>query len=166
MRWMEMAAFTAVYRSHEGSQPEENAQFYTDAETLAHFSRFAKVYRALAFYRRSLMQEAADSGYPLARHPMLEVPDDPNVYDLEVQWMLGSEFMVAPVTEKGAVSVRVYLPAGKWVHVWTGEVYESSPAGKWFEAVPAPLGEPPVFFRQGSEAGDRFLENLKAEGVL
>ncbi|MCA9772408.1 MAG: alpha-glucosidase, partial [Myxococcales bacterium] len=58
-RWAEMAAFTTVYRTHDGSNPTANWQFYSDADTLAHFARFAKVFAALAPYRRALMGEAA-----------------------------------------------------------------------------------------------------------
>lgn len=46
LRWTELAAFTAVFRTHEGNRPEVNHQIYSDDETLRHFSRFAKVYAA------------------------------------------------------------------------------------------------------------------------
>jgi len=165
MRWMEASAFTAVYRTHEGTQPEQNAQFYTDEETLDHFARFAKVFRALAFLRRDLMRAAAERGHPLARHPMLHYPDDPNVYDLDCQWMLGPDLMVAPVVEEGAREVDAYLPAGEWIHVWSGGTYGSSTGGGRV-TVPAPLGAPPVFYRFGSQAGETFVENLRAEGLM
>lgn len=161
LRWMELSAFTAVYRTHEGNQPEKNVQFSTDAETLAHFARFAKVYRALAPYRRTLMQEAAAKGYPIARHPMLEFPDDPRVYDLRYQWMLGSEFMVAPVTGCLQRWVRVYLPQGTWIHVWNGKAYGNETRGGWY-CVWAPLGQPAVFYKKGSPAGEEFVQQLKA----
>jgi len=164
MRWMEMSAFTAVYRTHEGTQPEKNAQFYTDEETFDHFARFAKVFRALAFYRRELMLDAARLGHPLVRHPLLHYPDDLNVYGLEYQWMLGSDFMVAPVVDEGDGEVNVYLPSGKWVHVWSDRVYGSRTRGGW-HAVPAPLGEPAVFYKLGSQAGETFVDNLRAEGL-
>lgn len=166
LRWMEMAAFTAVYRTHEGSLPEANAQFYSDPGTLAHFARFARVFRALAFYRQELMQEAFARGAPLLRHPLLHYPGDPEVYGLKYQWLLGSEFMVAPVVDEGDRDVNAYLPAGRWVHVWSGREYGSDAQGMWCDDVPAPLGEPAVFYRAGSEAGRRFVENLQDQGLL
>ena len=36
MRWMELNAFTAVFRTHEGLDPAISAQFDTNAATLAH----------------------------------------------------------------------------------------------------------------------------------
>lgn len=164
-RWSEANAFTAVYRTHEGLLPDENAQFYSNGSTYAHFARFAKVYAALAFYREVLMDEAYEKGTPLARHPMLHYPEDPEVYDLSYQWLLGREFMVAPVLDPGDSTVPIYLPAGRWVHVWSGEAADAGPSGGWFE-VDAPLGEPAVFYREGSEVGQTFVSNLRDEGII
>lgn len=160
-RWMEMNAFTAVFRTHEGLQPEVNVQLYTDNETFDQFARIAKVYAALAFYRTTLMQEAAGKGYPIVRHPFLHYPTDQNTYDLTFQWMLGSEFMVAPVTEEGQDSVNVYLPQGVWVHIWTLEEFQG---GTW-HVVNAPMGFPAVFFQKGSNVGAQFLQNLQDMNV-
>jgi sulfoquinovosidase len=38
MRWTELAAFTTVFRTHEGNRPKVNHQIYSDEETLRHFS--------------------------------------------------------------------------------------------------------------------------------
>ena len=165
MRWMEANAFTAVYRTHEGLGPKQNAQFYSDQETYAQFARFAKVYKALSSYRKQLMQEAYEKGYPLVRHMMLHYPNDPNVYDLTYQWMLGSEFIVAPVTNKYDSYVRLYLPAGHWVNAWTNEIKGNDQAGDWYD-IDAPIGKPGVFFRQGSTAGAEFQNNLRKLGVI
>lgn len=56
LRWMEVAAFTPVFRTHEGNLPNAGAQAYSDARTLAHFGRMARVYVAWDFYRQQLMQ--------------------------------------------------------------------------------------------------------------
>lgn len=165
MRWMEMNAFTAIFRTHEGNVPEINAQFYSDEETFGHFTRFAKVYAALAPYRRGLEEEAAARGYPVVRHPLLHYPGDPQAWGLTRQFMLGSEFMVAPVLDPGAETVSLYLPAGRWVHLWTGDVYGGQAAGAWV-TVDSPLGQPPVFYRYGSQAGGQLEEALGQQGLL
>ncbi|MEA3222836.1 MAG: alpha-glucosidase [Thermodesulfobacteriota bacterium] len=165
MRWMEANAFTAVYRTHEGNQPENNAQFYSDEECLEHFSRFAKVYKALAFYREKLMEEAQEKGYPMVRHPFLHYPNDSNTYDLKYQFMLGRDFMIAPVVDEGATMVKGYLPEGQWVHLWTSKAYESPSSGERVE-VGAPMGMPAVFYLSGSQDALTFVGNLKDEGIL
>jgi alpha-glucosidase (family GH31 glycosyl hydrolase) len=162
LRWMEVNAFTAVFRTHEGNRPDDNHQIYSDEETLAHFARMAKVYTALAFYRQELAQEAAATGLPLVRHLFIHYPDDTAVYDLSYQeFMLGHDFLVAPVLDSGVDEVTVYLPEGEWVHVWTGGVYN----GRQTITVPAPLGQPGVFYRAGSAAGAQFMANLAAASV-
>jgi alpha-glucosidase (family GH31 glycosyl hydrolase) len=163
-RWMEMNAFTPIFRTHEGNQPDKNVQFYTDKDTLTTFSYWSKVYAALAPYRRELMAEAAIKGYPLVRHLVLHYPDDPNVYKLEDQFLLGREFLVAPVLKPGKKSVNVYFPAGEWVHLWSGNTYGSLTGIR--QKIPAPLGQPAVFYRKGSKAPELVLQNLKAKNIL
>jgi alpha-glucosidase len=163
MRWEELSAFNSVFRTHEGLNPAISAQFDTDAETLAHFARMAKIYKALGFYRKRLVEEAARTGHPVVRHPFLEYPDDQNTYGLRYQFMYGSEFMVAPVLDPGVTSVQMYLPPGRWTNLWTGESV-SLPVGRWVE-VAAPFGKPAVFYKQGSAVGQEFVAALKAEGL-
>src|SRR5215204_4024830 len=55
MRWTELAAFTTVFRSHEGNRPEVNHQVYSDEQTLRHFVRLAEVYAAWQPYRMKLV---------------------------------------------------------------------------------------------------------------
>ena len=164
MRWTELAAFTVVFRTHEGNIPEVNHQIYSDEVTLRHFSRFAKVYAAWKPYRMELVKEASETGLPVLRHPFIHFPRDPQVLDIDYQFMIGPELKVAPVLDPGRESVEVYLPAGKWVHLWTAERY-GSPQGV-YETVPAPIGEPAVFYKEGSAAGTRFREELERRGLL
>ena len=166
LRWMELNAFTTVFRTHEGNMPAANVQFYSNERTLDHFARMAQVYAAWGFYRTSLVAEAGITGLPVVRHPFVHYPDDPAVYDIRYeQFMVGSELMVAPVVDEGATQVRVYLPAGRWTHLWSGETLGSEEAGASF-TVDAPLGEPAVFYRSGSPVGAQLEANLAAAGLL
>jgi alpha-glucosidase len=112
------------------------------------------------------MEEAFRYGYPVVRHPMLHYPNDPGVYEIQYQWMLGTEFMVVPVVDAGADRVNAYLPEGEWVHLWSGEIYDSSDGGRWHTDIPAPMGEPGVFYKRGSSIAETFVANLIAEGIL
>lgn len=163
LRWMEMNAFTLIFRTNEGSQPENNIQVYTNGATLDAFARWSKVYAALFEYRKSLIAEAAQTGMPVVRHPFLHYPDDPEVWKITYQeFMLGADFLIAPVTDKGADTVKVYLPAGEWVHLWSGETY----AGGQTITIAAPLGQPAVFYIEGSAWGQDFARTLNNEGLM
>jgi sulfoquinovosidase len=165
MRWIELGAFTVVFRTHEGNRPGVNHQICSDDVTLHHFDRFAKVYAAWKSYRMELVKKASQTGLPVLRHPFIHYPNDPEVLGLTYQYMVGPEFMVAPVLDPGSDSVEIYLPAGKWVHIWTGERYDLPQRGA-YETVPAPIGEPAVFYKEGSAEGTRFREELERRGLL
>jgi sulfoquinovosidase len=166
LRWMELSAFTTVYRTHEGNRPDDNAQFYDDEESLAHFSRMAKVYRAWGFLRAQLVEEAANTGVPVARHLFIHYPEDPVVHGLSYQqYMLGPDLLVAPVLDPGINALNVYLPQGSWVHLWSGHVFDHPYHGDWV-VVGAPLGRPAVFYKQGSPTGETLVKNLRDAGIL
>ena len=163
-RWAELSAFTPVFRTHEGNRPERNAQVYDEA-SLEHFARMAKVYRAWQPYRRQLVDEAAATGHPVVRHLFLHYPEDATVRRLRHEaFLVGSELLVAPVLEPGVEQVRAYLPAGRWVHVWSDQEHGDERSGPWV-TVPAPLGQPAVFHRQGSAVGDAFRARLREDGL-
>ena len=168
-RWTEMNAFTTLLRTHEGNQPSVNAQVYTDSDTMQHFARFTKVYKALAFYRRTLVQEAATRGWPVVRHLWMQYPEDAFAMQVDDQFMLGSELLIAPIKNKCFIGTceynkELYLPAGEWVHLWSGDVYGDVAQGMQV-TVQAPLGEPTVFYRRGSAVGAQFVSNLNAAGI-
>jgi sulfoquinovosidase len=164
MRWIELNAFTAFFRTHEGLDPSISAQFDTNADTLAHLKRFAKIYKGIGAYRKGLVAEAAAHGYPVVRHPFLHYPDDPNTYELRYQFLLGEHLMVAPVLDQGMDTVEVYFPSGSsWLDLWSGTDVGSP--GKWLR-MPAPLGRPAVFIRKDTASGAVIVDGLKAEGVL
>jgi len=163
-RWMELGAFTAVYRTHEGLDPDISAQFDSDPANTQHLKRFATIFKALAPYRKRAIAEAATRGAPVVRHPFLHFPSDPNVHTLRYQFLLGADVMVAPVLDKGATSVEVYFPQGaEWIDMWTGE--DAGTAGTW-QSMPAPLGKPAVFLRKGSASAIDIRNTMKHAGIL
>ena len=169
LRWTEMAAFSALMRTHEGNQPGENAQVYDNDTTREHFSRMTRVYRALGFYREQLYAEAEDHGWPVVRHLAMHHPDDETAWTIDDQFLLGEEILVAPIKNKCwtwpwcPYDKELYLPAGEWVHLWTGDVYGDA-NGEWIN-VPAEIGEPAVFYRADGLVGPELVDRLAAEGI-
>jgi alpha-glucosidase (family GH31 glycosyl hydrolase) len=77
----------------------------------------------------------------------MDFPDDPKVADLRDEYMFGPAFLVAPITEQGATSREVYLPAGAdWYNYWTSERVK----GGQTITVQAPIDTIPLFVRAGS----------------
>ncbi len=141
-RWIELAAFTPVFRTHEGLAPDYNLQVYSDTAAARFFAKFSKIHDDLLPYLHKTYQEALQNGVPMIRHTWFCYPDDPNTIDLQAQFFLGSELLVLPVLRKGATTVRGYFPKGEWTHYFTKEKISSN--GEW-RTVNAPLGTPAVF---------------------
>lgn len=144
LRWIELGAFTPVMRTHEGADRNNNWQWYSDADTIAHLRRFARIHAALAPEFQALGAEAATTSAPIVRHLMLEFPGDPTCATVSDQFLIGTSLLVAPVVEEGATTRAVYLPPGTWYDVWTGTAY----TGGTTVVVGAPIGSPPVFSRE------------------
>lgn len=147
MRWAEMAAFSPVMRSHEGNRPEDNLQLDGDPAVLAHFARMTRLHVHLAPYLRTLITEASACGLPVQRPLFLHFEADRATHTVQDAYLYGPDLLVAPVHRAGVAAWQAYLPAGTdWVHLWSGA---SHPGGA-HATVPAPLGQPPVFYRAGS----------------
>jgi alpha-glucosidase len=149
-RWIDLAAFAPVMRSHEGNRPADNLQLDSSPEILSHFARMSQVHAQLAPYVRALSDEAVATGLPLQR-PMFLHYDDPEYYDIQDQYLYGADMIVAPVVEQSQSSRSVVIPDGAWVHLWTGALF-----AKGTHSIAAPHGQPPVFTRKDSAHADLF----------
>ena len=157
LRWAEMAAFTAVMRTHEGNRPETNFQYYEDDDCMDRLARLVNIYRALSPMTRDLVRENAAVGIPVQRPLFLYYENDPHCRSEQFEYLLGRDVLVAPVWQAGQTERTVYLPDDAWIHLWTGEKY-----GKGEHAVPAPLGSTPVFYREGSR-WSALLEQIRTD---
>jgi sulfoquinovosidase len=160
-RWYELGAFTPVMRTHEGNRPDDNLQIDSTPELLSGFARWSCVHAALAPWVRHLCDEATATGLPAQRALFLHYPDDRETFTIQDQYLYGADLMVAPVIEEGAVMRDVYLPDANWVHVWSGKRF-----GAGWHKVDAPIGSPPVFWREGSEYAKLFASLLAVRNSI
>lgn len=145
-RWCELAAFAPVMRSHEGNRPDDNLQYDSTPELLACFAAWSRVHAHLAPYVHQLCDEASTMGLPAQRPLFLHYPKDTTLFTVQDQFLYGADLLVAPVIEEGARHRQVVLPGtGIWRHCWTGEDFAPGT-----HDIPAPIGQPPVFYRPDS----------------
>lgn len=161
LRWAEMAAFTPVMRTHECNRPEENFQYYDDEDCMEKLARLVDVYTMLAPYIKTLVAENAERGIPVQRPLFLHNEDDQRCYEIQYQYLLGADMLVAPVYLSEQTEWEVYLPQGNWIHLWTGEPFE-----KGVHTVAAPMGNPPVFYKSDSQYAPLFEEINRKHGTV
>jgi alpha-D-xyloside xylohydrolase len=104
--------------------------------------KYLNVREEMRDYTRQLHARAHEQGDPIMRPMFYEFPDDKKCWELEDQYMYGSEKLVAPVLEPGVSAREVYLPTGKWTDV-NGKEHE----GQQTVDVATPLNTMPVFTR-------------------
>ena len=144
-RWFQFAAFLPIFRTH-GSRPTNEVWSYgKEAEPI--LEKYLRLRYQLMPYIYSLAYRTWLTGSPYMRALPLHFPDDPKVADIRDEYMFGPAFLVAPVTEQGATSRQVYLPASAdWYNYWTQERVK----GGQTITVQAPIDTLPLFVRAGS----------------
>ena len=90
-----------------------------------------------------LFENAAANLTPICRPLWWLDPLDKETFNIDDQFLIGDDVLVAPVVVKGARNRRVYLPAG----VWSEYKGQENIAGRCWVEVEAPLMKLPVFIR-------------------
>jgi alpha-D-xyloside xylohydrolase len=158
IRWFQYATFCPLLRMHGHRLPHKgdgaghsggpNEVWSYGDEAYAVMRSYLDLRTRLTPYLLEQMDHATATGIPPMRPLFLEFPTDPAAWEVEDQFLLGPDILVAPVTEFGARERRVYLPAGaEWTHVDTGRRY----AGGAQLDIAAPLDSIPVLVRDDSQ---------------
>ena len=144
-RWFEYATFLPIFRAHGSRPANEVWSFGKQAEPI--LEKYLRLRYELMPYIYSLGYHTWLTGAPFMRALALDFPLDPKVADLRDEYMFGPALLVAPVTEQGETSRKVYLPAGAdWYNYWTNERLKG---GQTVTAA-APIDRIPLFVRAGS----------------
>ncbi len=74
-------------------------------------------------YISLLADEAAQKGWPIMRPMFFEFPQDEICYELDDQYMFGSDILFAPIYKYGETERTVYLPEGEWIQTSNKSLY-------------------------------------------
>lgn len=144
-RWFEYGAFQPNFRTHGSRKYNEVWSYGKQAEPI--LAKYLKLRYQLLPYIYSLAYRTYETGVPFMRALFMDFPDDPKIADIGDEYMFGPAFLVAPVTEQGATSRMVYLPAGvDWYNFWTNQRLHGGQSIQ----VDAPIDTLPLFVRAGS----------------
>lgn len=119
IRWAQFGLFSPLTRAH-GMSTRLPWDYGEEAHRI--FQQYAKLRYSLLPYIYSHSMIAHQTSLPIIRAMVVEFPDDPLTHTMDLQYMFGSELLVAPIYND-AGNRPVYLPAGQWVDFWTNEVF-------------------------------------------
>jgi alpha-D-xyloside xylohydrolase len=161
-RWFEYGAFQPIFRTHGSRRYNEVWTYGRQAEPI--LEKYLRLRYELLPYTYSLAYQSYLTGAPYMRALFMDFPKDPNVSDLRDEYMFGPAFLVAPVTDQGATSREVYLPAGSdWYNYWTNEKVHG---GQTIQ-VNAPIDVIPLFVKAGSiiPTGDQIDSTAEKQNI-
>jgi len=138
-----LAPFCRNHKVIDGydQEPWRFGKYYEDI-----IRKYLKLRYSLMPYLYTALEEAHRTGVPPFRPLLLNYQDDPSTYNLDDQFMVGNDLLVAPIMKPDVTRRLVYLPSGSWYDYWTNKKY----AGGTMISVDAPLDVVPMFVRAGA----------------
>ena len=159
IRWYEFAVYSAVLRMHGDRGPynippldtrdwgggylhtgQPNELWSYGEENYRIMKKYYDIRIEMHDYIKQLYEEASKNGSPLIRTMFYEFPEDSKCWELQDQYMFGSDYLVAPIFHLNQFEREVYLPAGKWEDTRDHKVYN----GGQIITADAPLDSMPV----------------------
>ncbi len=118
-RWLPMGLLSSHTRTH-GQAPKEPWEYGEAFQN--YFRKAVEMKYKLMPYIYTQSKLASERGLAMVRGMMVEFPHDPGAWEVDNQYMFGTDILVAPFfeTEK---SRKVYLPNGNWIDYQTGKKY-------------------------------------------
>ncbi|PSR99298.1 hypothetical protein PHLCEN_2v4157 [Hermanssonia centrifuga] len=150
-RWMQLSAFMPFYRNHNerGALSQEPYRW----DSVANASRTAMNVRySMLPYWYTLFANASQFGAPPVRALFYEFPDEPELFGIDQQYLIGRDILITPVLTPNVSTVDGIFPGrGRviWRDWYTHNVVNSSTDGSP-TTLSAPLGHINVHIRDGS----------------
>jgi len=146
LRWMQYGTLTPFCRNHsEIGNVDQYAWSWGEVVEELVRAAIRLRYRLMPYLYASFLH-AAETGAPIQRPLVFDYQYDPTVRDIDDQYLLGPDFLVAPVTTRGQTARHVYLPGGRWYDWHSGDAV----SGGQFVLVPTPMDRIPLYARGGA----------------
>ena len=145
VRWFQMAALTPFFRVHS-ARGTTRRELWTFEQPWREALRKALELRyGLMPYLYTLAWQASHQGLPLMRPLFWADPANETLWEIENEFLLGENLLVAPCLQPGQKQRSVHLPAGTWIDFWDGEAHE----GPGAITLDTPLNRVPMLVRSG-----------------
>ena len=163
-RWAQFSAVSPVFEV--GGAGRNATPWRYDDATVERFRKNVLLHYALFPYLYGLAKRSARTGEPIVRPLAFDYPADEQAWSADQHMLVGPDLLAVPVTadrnESDAAAgqptpVDVYLPAGQWTDLYTGEVL----AGGRTIVRNSTLDDFPLYLRAGGAIGF----NQRIDGV-
>ena len=145
LRWMQYGTLTPFCRNHSEIGNIDQYAWAFGAVVLNLVREAIRLRYRLLPYLYAAFLRAAETGAPVQRPLVFDYQYDTTVCDIDNEYLLGPDLLVAPVVEAGATARQVYLPAGTWYDWHTGVRVSGG-----FLVAATPMDRIPMYARGGA----------------
>jgi alpha-glucosidase len=146
VRWMQYGTLTPFCRNHTVNSAVEQYAWAFGGAVLAAVREAIRLRYRLLPYLYAAFLRASETGAPVQRPLVFDHQHDLVTRDLDDEYLLGPDLLVAPVHRPGTTARQVYLPDGGW-YDWHTDAYEP---GLRFVTAPTPMDRIPIYARAGA----------------
>lgn len=146
IRWIQAGCFSPFFRNHSAQGTVRQEPWMFGEKVMDIYRSFVNLRYQLIPYYYDLFHDEEKNGLPLMRPLVLHYETDENVKNLNDEFLIGENLLVAPVVEQGVTMRMVYLPEGIWYDYFTKERLQ----GGTYYLRKAPLESCPVFVKAGT----------------
>lgn len=152
LRWIQLGVLSPINRLHSSKNPFLTKEPWLLSESVRGAAEdWLRLRHDLFPYLYTMNHRCHTALQPLVQPMYYEYPECEAAYEQKNQYFFGSEFFVAPITEKSDPCsqmgrTKVWFPAGQWFDVFNGFVYKG---GKTRE-VHRSVHQYPVFAKAGA----------------
>ncbi|KAF8999780.1 glycosyl hydrolases family 31-domain-containing protein [Cyathus striatus] len=123
-RWFAFGALSSHSRLHGSGSYRVPWLIDPSGEADLVLKKFIALKHSLTPYLYATAIRTHLTGVPMMRPLFVEFPDDPTIWNIDTQYMLGSNILVAPVfNEEG--DVQFYLPSSGWYSILDGKLRDA-----------------------------------------
>ncbi|MDB4898944.1 MAG: alpha-glucosidase [Gemmatimonadetes bacterium] len=123
-RWLQSAIMIPFYRTHvDDSHPRREPWVHGPTYERANRATIRLRYRLLPTLYTAFDQHARN-GSPVVRPLFWGAQADSAALEVDNEYFVGDNLLIAPVVDSGAQSRSVYLPAGRWYRLGSGESFD------------------------------------------
>ena len=146
LRWYEIGIFYPFFRNHCELNKRAQEPFAYSAEVETLIKGLIETHYRLLPYTESLFWQHKRTGAPLMRPLFWHYPQDAIAAELDDEFMVGPDILVAPAIHRAQTHRSVYLPEGNWYPFAGGAPLE----GGKFHWLEMKFGVVPAFVREGA----------------
>lgn len=145
-RWVQVGCFSPLFRNHSASGTRYQEPWQFEDNIIDIYREYVELRYSLIPYFYDLFHIEENTGLPILRPLVMKYTWDKETRNLNDEFMVGENILVAPVVYQGQTKRMVYLPKGNWFDYHTGEKI----CGDRYIIKAAPLNICPIYILEGS----------------